>query len=150
MRHGNHRSKLNRTSEHRLAMMRNLTIALVTNERIRTTQVKALQLRQFVEPLVTLAKAGDLHSRRLAFSRVGKKEVVHKLFTAIGPRMADRNGGYLRVVKDAPRAGDGALLAYVEFVDYAVTTPDTGAPAARKTVKQRLHERRKEMAKMRR
>jgi large subunit ribosomal protein L17 len=131
--------------------MRNLTCALVRNERIHTTHVKAMQLRSYVEPLVTLAREGDLHSRRLAFSRVGKKDVVHKLFEEIGPRVGERPGGYLRVVKDAPRAGDGALMAYVEFVDAEARPAAEGpAPDAKKTLKQRIHERRKELAKRRR
>ena len=129
--------------------MRNLTRALVENERIRTTQVKAMQLRSFVEPLITLAKNGDLHSRRRAISRLGQKEVAHRIFDEIGPRVADRNGGYLRVVKDGPRHGDGAMMAYVEFVDAISTGPDEPAPA-KKTLKQRLHERRKELRKSRR
>ena len=149
MRHRKIRSKLNRTTEHRLAMMRNLTVALVSQERIRTTQQKAKQLRSFVEPLITLAKAGDLHSRRLAFSRIGKKDTVHKLFQEIAPRVAERPGGYLRVIKDGPRAGDGAMMAYIEFVD-ARPESDEAAPAPSKTLKQRLHERRKEMKKQRR
>lgn len=148
MRHRNTRSRLGRTTEHRSALMRNLAIALVDKERIQTTQAKAVQLRSFVEPLVTLAKAGDQHSRRLAFSRLQKKDTVHKLFEEIAPRVADRPGGYFRVVKAGPRHGDGALMAYIEFVDAVVAAaPETDA---RKTMKQKLHERRKEMAKVRR
>ena len=149
MRHRKIRSKLNRTSEHRLALMRNLTSALVQQEKIRTTEVKAKQLRAFAEPLVTLAKAGDLHSRRRAFSRLGRKEIVHKLFEEIGPRVGDRPGGYLRVVKDGPRHGDGAMMAYVEFVDQVDQPPDDKAKTP-KTMKQRIHERRKELARRRR
>lgn len=149
MRHRKIRSKLNRTSEHRLAMMRNMTCSLVRMERIRTTHVKALQLRSYVEKIITMARAGDLHSRRMAFSRIGKKDVVHKLFEEIGPRVAGRNGGYLRVVKDGPRAGDGALMAYLEFVD-AAPREKSDEDAKPKSVKQRIHERRKEMAKARR
>lgn len=150
MRHRNHRSRLHRTGEHRLALMRNLAMALIEHDRIHTTAVKAVQLRPFVEQLVTLAKDGDLHARRLAFAKLGgKKETVHKLFSEIAPRVASRNGGYLRVVKDAPRAGDGALMAYIEFVDAPAKGEDSPG-AERKTMKQRLHERRKEMAKVRR
>ena len=149
MRHRKIRSKLNRTTEHRLALMRNLTVALIEHDRIRTTHPKAMQLRRFVEPLVTLAKAGDLHSRRQAFSRLGKKHAVHKLFEEIAERCAGRAGGYLRVTKDGPRAGDGALMAYVEFVDAASVDERESLPA-KKSLKRRLHERRKEMAKMRR
>lgn len=142
MRHRKAKSKLNRTTEHRLAMMRNLASSLVREERIRTTQTKAMQLRGFVEPLVTLAKSGTLHDRRQAFARLGKKDVVHKLFEEIGPRVGDRPGGYLRVVKDGPRAGDGALMAYVEFVDAAPTqAPET--PTLEKAIKKKRHEQRK-------
>jgi large subunit ribosomal protein L17 len=101
-----------------------------------------MQLRGFVEPLVTLARAERLHDRRSAFARLGKKEAVHKLFEEIGPRVGERPGGYLRVVKDGPRAGDGALMAYVEFVDAAP------AKALREltlgtTIKKKRHEQRK-------
>ncbi len=149
MRHHNLRSRLHRTTEHRQALLRNLAAALIRHERIHTTQVKAWQLRPFVERLVTLAKAGDLHSRRMAFSKLGKKDIVHKLFTEIAPRVSTRNGGYLRLIKDAPRAGDGALMSYIEFVDAKPQSAEDQAPE-KKTLKQRLHERRKEMAKMRR
>jgi large subunit ribosomal protein L17 len=148
MRHRKHTSKLNRTSEHRLAMMRNLAIALVRHRRIRTTKVKAAQLRPIVEEVVTLAKAGDLHSRRLALSRICDKEAVHTLFSEIAPLVAARNGGYLRIVKDNVRMGDGAPMAVIEFVDVPVAAE--GEAPKRKTLKQRLHERRKEMAKARR
>jgi large subunit ribosomal protein L17 len=117
MRHGNHRSKLNRTSEHRAALMRNLAVALITHERIRTTDAKAKQLRPFVEHLVTLGRDGTLHHRRLAFSELGKKEAVHKLFTVLGPRFAQRPGGYTRVVKADIREGDGAPMSFIEFVE---------------------------------
>ncbi|MBI1783683.1 50S ribosomal protein L17 [Candidatus Sumerlaeota bacterium] len=148
MRHRKIRSKLSRTSEHRLAMMKNLAGALIQNERIHTTQVKASQLRPFVEHLVTLAKAGDQHSRRTAFSRLGNKETVKKLFGEIAPRVASRNGGYLRIVKDAPRQGDGALMAYIEFVDAAPRAE--GEEPKKKSLQQRLRERRKELERARR
>lgn len=129
-------------------MLRNMAIALVNYERIHTTKVKADQLRPFLETVITLAKDGTLHSRRLAVSRIGDKDAVQKLFADIAPRVANRNGGYLRIVKDGPRMGDGAPMAYVEFVD---PRPEGQNPAEpkKKTMKQRLHERRKEMAKMR-
>jgi large subunit ribosomal protein L17 len=148
MRHRKHTSKLNRTSEHRAAMMRNLAIALVLHERIHTTHVKANNLRPFVESLVTLGKQGTLAARRLAISYVVDRDTVHKLFTEIAPRVATRNGGYLRIVKDGPRMGDGAPMAYIEFVDQA---PKGDQPQAKPDLKSRLkkarHERRKEMAK---
>jgi large subunit ribosomal protein L17 len=117
MRHRKIKSKLNRTTGHRKALLRNLAAALIGEERILTTHAKARQLRPFVERLVTLAKNGDLHSRRLAFSYLGKKRAVHKLFQEIGPRFGNRAGGYTRIVKDQPRAGDAALLSYIEFVE---------------------------------
>jgi large subunit ribosomal protein L17 len=117
MRHRKIRSKLNRTTEHRTALLRNLAKALVREERIHTTDAKAKQLRSFVEHLVTLGKDGSLHARRLAFSELPDKKAVHKVFTEIAPRFKERAGGYTRVVKDAPRAGDGALMSFIEFVE---------------------------------
>lgn len=142
MRHGNHRSKLNRTSEHRLALMRNLSVALITNERIRTTEVKAKQLRPFVEPLITRAKQDDLASRRVVNSRLQNRTASIKLFEDIGPRVADRDGGYLRIVKDGPRMGDGAPMAYIEFVDPR-PKKEEAEPKKPKTMKQRIHEKKK-------
>ncbi len=149
MRHRNVRTRLNRTSEHRLALMKSLSAALVRQGRIRTTHVKAMQLRGYLEPLLTLAKRGDLHARRLAFSRLGKKDVVHAMFEVIAPRIKDRPGGFLRVVKDGQRMGDGALMAYVEFVDELPRPEAPAAPTIEKKVKRRLHERRKELRRAR-
>ena len=128
-------------------MMRNLAIALVLHERIHTTKVKAAQLRPIAESLITLAKNGSLAARRLVLSRVDR-DTTHKLFTEIAPRVASRPGGYLRIVKDGPRMGDGAPMAYIEFVD-PKPTAGVEEPPKRKTMKQRLHERRKEMGKVR-
>lgn len=150
MRHRNTRSRLGRTTEHRAALMRNLANALLEHERIETTQAKAVQLRSFVEPLITLAKAGDLHSRRQAFSHLQQKEVVHKLFEEIGPRMGQRPGGYTRVVKAGVRQGDGAPMAIIELVDAKAISSDGEGGGQAKSMKQKLHERRKEMQKMRR
>lgn len=136
MRHRKIRSKLNRTTEHRLSMMRNLASSLIRHERIRTTHTKAMQLRGFVEPLVTLAKDDSVNARRRVYQQVGKRDVVLKLFGEIGPRVGDRPGGYLRVVKDNPRAGDGALMAFVEFVDAA-----PAAPEKKQTLEQRMRKR---------
>ncbi|MEN6626889.1 MAG: 50S ribosomal protein L17 [Candidatus Sumerlaeia bacterium] len=147
MRHRKHRSKLNRTSEHRLALMRNLTAALIEHERIHTTQVKAVQLRPFVETLVTIARRGTLADKRLALSRLPQRDAVVKLFDVIAPRVENRAGGYLRIVKDARRMGDGAPMAYIEFVDRPAE--GTEEEPKKKTLKQRKHERRKEVAKMR-
>ena len=153
MRHRKHTSKLNRTSEHRLALLRNLAVALLTHERIRTTQSKAQQLRPFVEQLVTMAKGGSLADRRRAIARLGDARLAHRLFEEIAPRVAERNGGYLRIVKDGPRQGDGALMAWIEFVDEAPVATDEDAPRPgfdrKKLMKKKLHERRKELAKQR-
>jgi large subunit ribosomal protein L17 len=125
MRHRKHRSKLGRTTEHRKALMRNLAAALIENGRIRTTHVKASQLRPYIEKLVTKAvkgqKASDasisLHQRRLIFSKLQDKYATHALYEEIAPRFTDRNGGYTRVIKAGNRAGDNAPMAYIEFVD---------------------------------
>ena len=150
MRHRKHSSKLNLTTEHRRALLRNLAAALVEHERIRTTHAKAKQLRPFLEELVTLAKQGTLAAKRLAISRLNDRPTVIKLFDNIAPRVAERPGGYLRIVRDGMRMGDGAPMAFVEFVDTAPTGAEgAGPPATRKTMKQRKHELRKEMAKRR-
>ena len=147
MRHRKHTSKLNRTSEHRAALLRNLAIALVRHERIRTTQPKAQQLRPFLESLITLAKNDTLCSRRLAISRLNDRPTVQKLFEQIGPRVGERPGGYLRIVKDGLRMGDGALMAYIEFVDERPETGEEVKPTLAKSLKRRRHEMRKARAK---
>lgn len=118
MRHKKHHSKLSRPTGHRKALIRNLTRALVLspNGRIETTVIKAKALRPFVESLITLAKKGTLHHRRLAFSRVGNKHVVHRLFEELAPLFQDREGGYTRVIRTRNRAGDGAEMAIIELV----------------------------------
>lgn len=118
MRHRNHRGRLSRPTGPRLALLRALAISLITQERIRTTEAKAKVLRPIVEKLVTLGKKGDLHLRRQAFAMLQRKGVVHKLFTELGPRFAERPGGYTRIVRDGQRHGDGAWMAYIEFVDF--------------------------------
>lgn len=117
MRHRKIKSKLNRTTSHRKALMRNLASALIDKERIHTTQAKAKNLRPFIEKLITLGKKGDLASRRLAFQRLCNKEAVHKLFEDVAPRFQERPGGYTRIVKDNPRPGDSAPMAYIELVE---------------------------------
>jgi large subunit ribosomal protein L17 len=117
MRHGNSGRKLNITGSHKRALFRNLTIALLNNEIIKTTLPKAKELRRFAEPLITLSKNDTLAAKRLAFSRLRNRDAVVKLFAEIGPRYANRPGGYLRVLKCGFRAGDSAPLAYVELVD---------------------------------
>lgn len=117
MRHGHGYRKLNRTHSHRKAMFANMAAALIKHEQIKTTLPKAKELRPIVEKLVTLAKRGDLHARRLAVSRIRDKAMVGKLFETIGPRYADRNGGYIRIMKAGFRYGDNAPVAIIEFVD---------------------------------
>ena len=117
MRHGNGLRKLNRTSAHRLAMLRNMANSLLRHEVIRTTLPKAKELRRVVEPLITLGKAPNLANRRLAFDRLRDREIVVKLFDELGPRYASRNGGYLRILKMGFRVGDNAPMAYVELMD---------------------------------
>src|ERR1700729_3729216 len=117
MRHGYARRKLGRTSAHRTAMFANMAASLIKHEQIVTTLPKAKELRPFVEKLVTLAKKGDLHARRIAISRVRDVDQVGKLFAAIGPRYKTRAGGYIRVLKAGHRYGDNAAMAVIEFVD---------------------------------
>ena len=117
MRHGNAHRKLGRTSAHREAMFANMAASLIKHEQITTTLPKAKELRPFVEKLVTLAKRGDLHARRIAISRVRDVDQVGKLFATIGPRYAERNGGYIRIMKAGFRYGDNAPVAVIEFVD---------------------------------
>jgi large subunit ribosomal protein L17 len=119
MRHRHGLRKLNRTSSHRLAMLRNMTNSLLTHEAIRTTLPKAKELRRVAEPLITLGKSPTLANRRLAFDRLRDKEVVYKLFSELGPRYAKRPGGYLRILKFGFRVGDNAPMAWVELLDRA-------------------------------
>ena len=117
MRHGNGLRKLNRTSSHRLAMLRNMSNSLLEHEVIKTTLPKAKELRMVVEPLITLGKKDNLANRRLAFNRTRDRDIVTKLFTELGPRYATRAGGYLRILKFGFRHGDNAPMALVELVD---------------------------------
>ena len=117
MRHGNGLRKLNRTSSHRLAMLRNMAVSLLKHEAIKTTLPKAKELRRVVEPLITIGKTPTLANRRLAFDRLRDREIAGKLFETLGPRYATRNGGYLRILKMGFRDGDNAPMAYVELMD---------------------------------
>ncbi len=117
MRHGYAHRKLGRTTAHRTAMFANMAASLIKHEQITTTLPKAKELRPIVEKLVTLAKKGDLHARRLAISRVRDVDQVKKLFDTIGPRYKARHGGYTRVLKAGFRFGDNAAVAVIEFVD---------------------------------
>ena len=117
MRHRHGLRKLNRTSSHRLAMLRNMTNSLLLHEAIKTTLPKAKELRRVVEPMITLGKKPSLANRRLAFNRLRDRDIVTKLFDELGPRFANRNGGYLRILKWGFRQGDNAPMALVELVD---------------------------------
>ena len=128
MRHGNGLRKLNRTSSHRLAMLRNMMNSLLTHEVIKTTVPKAKELRRVVEPMITLAKEPTLANRRLAFDRLRDRDVVVKLFNELGPRFKARPGGYTRILKMGFRVGDNAPMARVELVDRAEeAAPDAEA-----------------------
>ena len=117
MRHGYGLRKLNRTSEHRLAMLRNMMNSLIQHEVIKTTLPKAKELRRVVEPMITLAKEPTLANKRLAFNRLRDRDMVVKLFGEIGPRYQARPGGYTRILKMGYRVGDNAPMALVELVD---------------------------------
>lgn len=117
MRHRNIGRQLSRTSSHRKAMLRNLTVSLFRHEVITTSVPKAKELRRLAEPLITLAKSDSVAKRRLAFTRLRDREVVTKLFNELGPRYKQRPGGYLRILKSGFRRGDNAPLALVELVD---------------------------------
>lgn len=117
MRHGHGLRKLNRTTSHRLAMLRNMANSLLRHETITTTLPKAKELRRVVEPMITLGKKPSLANRRLAFDRLRDREIVGKLFDDLGPRYAKRNGGYLRILKNGFRKGDNAPLALVLLLD---------------------------------
>ena len=117
MRHRHGLRKLNRTSSHRLAMLRNMTVSLLRHEAIKTTLPKAKELRRVAEPIITLGKQPTLANKRLAFDRLRDREIVVKLFDELGPRYKARNGGYLRILKFGFRQGDNAPMALVELVD---------------------------------
>lgn len=117
MRHRQLSRRFSRTSEHRQAMFKNMAVSLLRHELIKTTLIKAKELRRVVEPLVTLAKEDSLHHRRLAFARIQDRDIVTKLFNELGPRYKARPGGYLRILKCGFRQGDAAPMAYVELVN---------------------------------
>jgi len=132
MRHRHGLRKLNRTSSHRLAMLRNMTNSLLRHEVIKTTLPKAKELRRVVEPIITLGKKPSLANRRLAFDRLRDRDNVVKLFAEIGPRYAQRNGGYLRILKFGFRKGDNAPLAMVELMDRPEQPAETEAKEGKK------------------
>ena len=132
MRHRLGLRKLNRTSSHRLAMLRNMSNSLLRHERIKTTLPKAKELRRVVEPLITLAKEPTVANRRLAFNRLRDREMVVKLFDELGPRYKSRNGGYTRILKFGFRVGDNAPMALMELVDRPEKPAVEGEGAAEK------------------
>src|SRR5215831_6977065 len=117
MRHRHGLRKLNRTTSHRVAMLRNMTVSLLRHELIKTTLPKAKELRRVAEPIITLGKSPTLANKRLAFNRLRDREIVVKLFDELGPRYKARNGGYLRILKSGFRVGDNAPMALVELMD---------------------------------
>jgi len=129
MRHRKSGRQLNRNSSHRKAMFRNMTCSLLSHELIKTTLPKAKELRRVAEPIITLGKSDSVAKRRLAFARLRDAQAVGKLFTEIGPRFADRPGGYIRILKCGYRAGDKAPMAYVELIDRPESTNEETAEA---------------------
>ena len=123
MRHHRAGRKLGRDASHRKALYANLTGSLIEHGRIRTTVAKAKEVRPIAEQMITLARRGDVHSRRQALKYLRSQDVVHKLFSEVAPRFADRPGGYSRIVKLGPRQGDAAEMAYLELVDYDPAAP---------------------------
>ena len=130
MRHGHGLRKLNRTSSHRLAMLRNMMNSLIAHEAIKTTVPKAKELRRVVEPMITLAKEATVANRRLAFDRLRDRDSVTKLFDVLGPRFKARPGGYTRILKMGFRVGDNAPMALVELVERSDNASESAADAA--------------------
>jgi large subunit ribosomal protein L17 len=124
MRHHRAGKKLGRDASHRRALYANLASALIEHGRIRTTEAKAKAVKPIAEQMITLGRRGDVHARRQALAYLRSQDVVHKLFSDVGPRFAERPGGYSRIVKIGPRQGDAAEMVYLELVDYA---PDRAA-----------------------
>ena len=118
MRHARTGKKLGRDSAHRKALYANLACSLIEHGRIKTTEAKAKAVKPYAEKMITLGRRGDLHARRQALAELRSQEVVHKLFAEIAPRMADRPGGYTRIIKIGHRQGDAAEMVYLELVDY--------------------------------
>ena len=129
MRHHRAGRKLGRDASHRKALYANLTGALIEHGRIKTTIAKAKEVRPIAEQMITLGRRGGVHSRRQALKFLRSQDVVHKLFSDVGPRFADREGGYSRIVRIGPRLGDAAEMAYLELVDF---TPEAPAPRRRR------------------
>jgi large subunit ribosomal protein L17 len=146
MRHGNGLRKLNRTSSHRLAMLRNMTVSLLRHEEISTTLPKAKALRRVVEPMITLGKKPSLANRRLAFDRLRDRGIVEKLFDDLGPRYAKRAGGYLRILKTGFRKGDNAPLALVTLMDRPEQSPEPKPEEKKKKTEPKTEEKKQAKA----
>jgi large subunit ribosomal protein L17 len=129
MRHQRAGKKLGRDSAHRRALYANLAGQLIEHGRIKTTEAKAKAVKPIAEQMITLGRRGDLHARRQALAFLRSQDVVHKLFADVGPRFADRPGGYSRIVKIGPRPGDAAQMVYLELVDFVPTARPLGVPA---------------------
>ena len=129
MRHRRSGRKLGRDASHRKALYANLASALIEHGRIKTTAAKAKEVKPIAEQMITLGKRGGVHARRQALAYLRSQDVVHKLFSDVGPRFADRPGGYSRIIRIGPRPGDAAEMVYLELVDYV--PPRTAAPAPR-------------------
>jgi large subunit ribosomal protein L17 len=129
LRHHTSGRKLGRDASHRKALYANLTAALIEHGRIKTTVAKAKEVRPVAEQMITLGRRGGVHARRQALKFLRSQDVVHKLFSEVGPRFADRDGGYSRIVRIGPRLGDAAEMAYLELVDF---TPEAPAPRRRR------------------
>ena len=137
MRHGDGLRKLGRTSSHRLAMLRNMTVSLLRHEEITTTLPKAKELRRVVEPMITLGKKPSLANRRIAFDRLRDRDIVAKLFDDLGPRYSKRNGGYVRILKTGWRKGDNAPLALVTLMDRAEQAAEAAGADEKKPAKKK-------------
>lgn len=137
MRHGDKVNNLGRTAAHRKALLANLSKSLIQHKRITTTLAKAKALRVYVEPMITKSKSDTTHNRRLVFSKLQSKEAISELFGAISQKVADRPGGYTRIIKLAPRVGDAAAMAMIELVDFNEIYNKDGQSAAKKTRRSR-------------
>lgn len=134
MRHGDKINNLGRTTAHRKALLSNLACSLIEHKRIVTTLAKAKSLRTYIEPMITKAKKDDTHNRRIVFSKLQCKDAVKELFGAISVKVADRPGGYTRIIKLAPRPGDAADMAMIELVDFnEIYNPNAKEDSAKKT-----------------
>jgi len=142
MRHGNKVNHLGRKTGHRDAMLKNIASSLIQHKRINTTLAKARVLRSFLEPLITKAKDNTTHSRRVVFSYLQNKEAIKELFATIAPKILNRPGGYLRVIKTGWRSGDAAEMALIEFVDFNEVYVSGKKPEAAKSTEKKKKTRR--------